>query len=668
MSNPLLQPSVLPFGIPDYAVLTAADYVNAVQVGIDEQNAELQRLLEVEDPATFENTIQAFALTGETLRRALQAFNSVKPAHGTDDILEAAGRIDQLVSAHSDEVRLDQELYARLSQAGGDRLVGEDARLREEVLRVFRHAGVEVPAEDLPRLREINAELARLGTEYSRRLLAGQNAAAVHFDDIMDLSGLSEPEVAAAAQAADTAGLEGGYLIPLVLPTGQPALERLTQAASRKRIFEASVTRGQSAEHGTLEVARQMALLRAERAGLLGFSSHAEYVIEAQTAPSLVDVNERVSALAERAVANAREEHTTLEKYASLPVNPWDWAYYSNLVKRDRFDLDTTALRPWFELDAVLERGVFEAAGRLYGISLHERFDLPVYHPDIRVWEVRDADGAALGLYLGDFFARPTKTGGAWMTSIRDGVRAHGELPIVTNTLNLPSPGTGPSLLSLDEVRTLFHEFGHALHGLFSDATYAQLAGTNVPRDFVEYPSQVNEMWALHPEIIENYARHVETGEPLPAETLARIHATAHWGEGFSTTEYLAAVVLDLAWHSLAPGDEVEDALEFEDRALRDAGLDPEFVPARYRTGYFKHIFDGGYSAGYYSYIWSEILDADTVEWFAENGGLRRENGRHFRDELLSRGNTRDPLDSFRAFRGRDPLIGPLLARRGLGE
>ncbi|GHD12054.1 M3 family metallopeptidase [Zhihengliuella salsuginis] len=668
MSNPLLHPSILPFGMPDYSVLTADDYVEAVLAGIGEQNAELQHLLRVEEPATFENTIQAFALTGETLRRALQAFHSVKPAHGTEEILEAGARIRQFVSAHHDEVHLDRDLYARLSESDGEGLEGEDARLREEVLRDFRHAGAEVPVADAPRLREINAELARLGSEYSRRLLAGRNAAAVYFEDLVDLSGLSESDVGSAAQAASAAGYDGGYLITLVLPTGQPALERLTQAASRKRIYEASVTRGQDGVHGTLELARQMSLLRAERAGLMGFSNHAEYVIEAQTAPSLDAVQERLRGLAERAMANAREEHARLEEYAALPVNPWDWAYYSNLVKRDEFDLDASALRPWFELDSVLEHGVFEAARRLYGVTCHERFDLPVYHQEIRVWEVRNSDGTALGLYLGDFFARPTKAGGAWMNSIRDGARAHGELPVVTNTFNFSSPGDGPALLSLDEVNTLFHEFGHALHGLFSEAIYPRLAGTKVPRDFVEYPSQVNEMWALWPEIVESYARHFETGEPLPPETLPRIEAASLWGEGFATTEYLAAAVLDLAWHLLAPGDEVEDVLEFEDRALRDAGLDPDLVPPRYRTGYFKHIFDGGYSAGYYSYIWSQILDADTVEWFRENGGLLPENGQRFRAELLSRGNTRDPLDSFRAFRGRDPQIEPLLARRGLSD
>ncbi|MBG6083466.1 M3 family metallopeptidase [Zhihengliuella flava] len=669
MSNPLREPSLLPFGMPDYAVLTAEHYLEAVTAGIREQEAEVQAITTAAGEPTFENTLVPYALSGETLRRALQAFYNVKPSHGTDDLLDAAAEIQSLVTEHHDALHLNADLYARLAAVDAGDLAGEDARLREEILRAFRHAGADVQGTDRRRLKELNAELTQLGSTYSRKLLAGQNAAAVHFEDLVDLTGLSESDVASAAQAAVDAGYDGGYLLTLVLPTGQPLLDRLTQASSRKRLFEASVTRGQAGEHATLDIARRMAELRAERAGILGYSNHAEYVIDAQTAPNLEAVRDQLATLIPRAVENARAEHLALEQYAGLPVHAWDWAYYSGLVKQERYDLDQAALRPWFELNQVLEHGVFEAARRLYGITCHERFDLPVYHPDVRVWEVRNGDGSALGLYLGDFFARATKAGGAWMNSIRDGIGAFGELPVVTNNFNYapPAPGT-PSLLSLDEVRTLFHEFGHALHGLFSEARYPQLAGTHVPRDFVEYPSQVNEMWALHPELVAGYARHVETGAALPDGTLEKIEAAALWGEGYATTEYLSAAVLDLAWHSLGPGETVEDPLAFEDEALRDAGLDPDLVPSRYRTGYFKHIFDGGYAAGYYSYIWSEILDADTVDWFTENGGLQRACGDEFRSQLLSRGNTRDPMDSFRAVRGRDPRVEPLLIRRGLTD
>ncbi|WP_309079695.1 M3 family metallopeptidase [Zhihengliuella sp.] len=668
MSNPLLQPSLLPFQMPDFAGITAEHYVEAVRVGIEEQRAQLRTIATDGSEPTFENTIEAFELSGETLRRAVQAFGVVKPSHGTEDVLVAHHEIQRMLSAHHDDVHLDGRLYARLSAAPSDGLEPEAARLREETLRRFRQAGADVDPGTQERLRELNAELSELSTEFSRRQLAGQNAAAVHFEDVMDLQGLSEAEISSAAAAALAAGYGGGYLLTLVLPTGQPALARLNQASSRKRIFEASVGRGQAGEHATLHLARDMAQLRAVRAGLLGYGTHAEYVLEAQTAPSLEAVRERLHGLAERAMANARAEHEQLEQYAELPVRPWDWSFYSELVQRDRYHLDTAALRPWFELNAVLERGVFEAAHQLYGLTFAERFDLPTYHPDVRVWEVYNEDGSALGLFLGDFFARPTKAGGAWMNSLRLGAGAFFELPVVVNNLNIAPPGNGPALLSLDEVRTLFHEFGHALHGLFSTATYPSLAGTSVPRDFVEYPSQVNEMWALHPRILETYAFHYETGEPLPEGAADAIEDAALWGEGYATTEYLAAALLDLAWHTLTPGEHVDDVPAFEDRVLRDAGLDPDLVPPRYRTGYFKHIFDGGYAAGYYSYIWSQILDADTVEWFAEHGGLTRANGDRFREELLSRGNTRDPLDSFRALRGRDPEIGPLLARRGLAD
>ncbi|GAA3693954.1 M3 family metallopeptidase [Zhihengliuella alba] len=668
MSNPLLQPSLLPFQMPDFAGIAADHYVEAIRAGIEEQSDQLRALCADTAEPTFENTIEAFELTGETLRRAVQAFGVVKPSHGTEEVLAAHAEIQRMLSAHHDDVHLDARLYARLCQAPSEGLEPEQARLREETLRRFRQAGADVDPEAQQRLRELNAELSELSAEFSRRQLAGQNAAAVHFEDPADLQGLSDAETSAAAAAALSAGYDGGYLLTLVLPTGQPALARLNQASSRKRLFEASVGRGQDGEYATLHLARDMAQLRAVRADLLGYANHAEYVLESQTAPSLEAVRERLLGLAERAMANARAEHELLEQYAELPVRPWDWSFYSELVKRDRYNLDTAALRPWFELNAVLERGVFEAAHQLYGLTFAERYDLPTYHPDVRVWEVYNEDGSALGLFLGDFFARPTKAGGAWMNSLRLGASAFFELPVVVNNSNIAPPGNGPALLSLDEVRTLFHEFGHALHGLFSAARYPSLAGTAVPRDFVEYPSQVNEMWALHPRILATYAFHYETGEPLPEGTAEAIESAALWGEGYATTEYLAAALLDLAWHTLAPGEHIDDVPAFEDQVLRDAGLDPDLVPPRYRTGYFKHIFDGAYAAGYYSYIWSQILDADTVEWFEENGGLERANGDRFRHELLSRGNTRDPLDSFRALRGRDPEIGPLLARRGLGD
>jgi len=666
VTNPLLRPRELAFGLPDFAAIDPPHYLEAVRVGIDEHRDELRAIRENLDPPTFANTILAFELSGQTLRRALHVFGSVKPSHGTPPILDAHAQIQRLVTAHQDEVLLDRALYDRLRACPTDELEGEDARLVAETLRRFRQAGADISASEQERLRDINARLSELSTEYSRRQLAGQNAAAVLFEHQEELEGLTAGEINAARRAAEDAGHDTGYLVTLLLPTRQPVLERLTRSASRRRVFDASLQRGLDGEFATLDLARDMALLRAERAHLLGVDTHADHVMEDQTAPSLAAVRERLASLAERAIANARREHAILEEVAGEPVRPWDWAYWSAVVRRDRYEVDAAALRPWFELDRVLEHGVFGAARKLYGLEFSERSDLVLHHPDARAWEVTDADGSTLGLFIGDFFARSTKAGGAWMNSILLGAHAVDERPVVTNNLNISRPADGPVLLSLAEVTTLFHEFGHALHGLFSAGAYPSLAGTAVPRDFVEYPSQVNEMWLLWPEIVDDYARHHQTGEPLPDGALQRIRDAELWGEGFATTEYLSAALLDLAWHSLQSGQAVDDVLAFEDRVLRDAGLDPDLVPPRYRTGYFKHIFDGGYAAGYYSYIWSEILDADTVEWFNDHGGLSRDNGDRFRDEILSRGNTRDPMESFRCLRGRDPDPAPLLARRGL--
>ncbi|GAA4378447.1 M3 family metallopeptidase [Paeniglutamicibacter cryotolerans] len=667
MPNPLLERSPLPYELPDFPLIGPADYLQAATLGAREQLTELALLATDASPATFETTFVALERSGQLLRRTLMAYSNVLPSHGTAELLDIDARMQALSNAHHDAIHLDGDLYARLLQVDASALRGEDARLVEQTLRDFRQAGAELQPAAKEALRSLNASITELSSTYSRRLLAGLNDAAVHFDSAADLAGLDAAALENAAAAALAAGYEGGYLITMILPTAQPVLEQLELSATRRRIFEASLNRGTAGEHKTIDIGARMAELRADRAALLGYATHADYALAAQTAPSLAAVRERLAALVPAALANARTEADILSAATGSPIRPWDWAFRSAAVARDRYAVDRAALRPWFELDKVITDGVFAAATGLYGITFTERPDLPVMHPDVRTWEVANVDGSALGLFTGDYFARPTKAGGAWMNSIRDGASLLGELPVVTNNLNIPAPAPGaPALLSLDELTTVFHEFGHALHGLFSAATYPSLAGTNVPRDFVEYPSQVNEMWATWPELAHRYAVHHETGEALPEGILEKLDAASLWGEGFATTEYLGAAVLDLAWHSLTTGQRVEDPLSFERDALLEAGLDPELVPPRYRTGYFKHVFDGGYAAGYYSYIWSEVLDADTVEWFKENGGLSRSAGEVFRNELLARGNTRDPLESYRAFRGRDARIEPLLERRGL--
>lgn len=671
MANPFLAPSELPYGLPDFAAITDEDYLPAFEAGMTEQRAEVDAILG-SGPPTFANTIEALELSGRTLDRVSRVFFSRAGAHTTPRIEEVRAAVAPMLAAHADAIALDPRLFARIAELHGRReelgLDPESLRLLERHHRDAVRAGAELGEADKERLSAINAELSSLSTTFSGRLLAGANAAAVHVHDPAKLDGMSPGAISAAAAAAKDRGHGSGFLITLVLPTGQPVLESLTDRELRREIFEASVGRGaQGDENDTRDVVLRLAALRAERARLLGFPSHAAYVIDDNTAGSVDAVAAMLADLAPPAMRNADAEAADLAAIAGHALEPWDWAFYAERVRRERYEVDAALLRPYLELERVLQHGVFHAAEELYGIQFHERHDLPTYHPDVRYWEVFDADGTPLGLYGGDYHARESKRGGAWMNALVPQAGLLGTRPVVMNTLNIAKPAEGePTLLTIDEVRTLFHEFGHALHGLFSAVRYPTFSGTSVPRDFVEFPSQVNEMWLERPEILGRYARHHETGEPLPPELLEKLLASRAYGEGYRTTEYLAASLLDQAWHTLSVDDTVEDVLAFEAEALRKAGIAHPLVPPRYRSTYFNHVFAGGYSAGYYSYIWSEVLDADTVEWFAENGWLRRENGDHFRRELLSKGGSVDAMEAYRAFRGRDPEIRPLLERRNL--
>ncbi|GAA2197406.1 M3 family metallopeptidase [Sinomonas flava] len=669
MGNPLLSPSPLPYGLPPFAGLREEDYAEAVRAGLTEHLAEIEAITGSDEAADFENTAVAMERAGTLLNRAVSAFMTLVSSHGTDGIRALETELMPELSAHEDAVYLNRALHERFAAIPTGGLDEESARLVSEWLAAFRRAGIVLDDVGQARLRAINAELSRLGTEYGQRVARGINEAAVVVVDESELAGMPEDDRASAAEAARAAGHESGWLLTLIQPTGQPHLAVLEDRRLRRRIFEASVARGSSGgATDVLGLVTDMARLRAEKAALLGFADFAELAVDDQTAASIAAVRGMLAQLAPAAVRNAAAEAEVLARAAGHELEPWDWDFYSAKVRREKYSVDEQALRPYLELDRVLEDGAFYAAGQLFGLTFRERDDLVGYHEDVRVWEVLDADGDGLGLFLGDYFARPTKRGGAWMNSLVEQSRLLGLRPVVVNNLNVPKPAPGePALLTLDELRTVFHEFGHALHGLLSDVAYPRFSGTNVPRDFVEYPSQVNEMWMFAPEVVRNYARHHATGEPLGAAVLERLDAARLWGEGFATTEYLGAAVLDLAWHSLHAGEEPGDPVAFEAKALADAGVAVPLVPPRYRTGYFQHIFAGGwYAAGYWSYIWSEVLDADTVEWFRENGGLTRANGDAFRRELLSRGNSRDPLASFRAFRGRDADVGPLLARRGL--
>ncbi|MHA6792036.1 M3 family metallopeptidase [Pseudonocardia bannensis] len=674
--NPFLTPSELPYQLPDFSRIADGHYRPAFDQGMAEQRAEVEAIATAPEPATFENTIVALERSGRTLQRVSTVFFSRASAHTNPAIERIQEEIAPELAAHRDAIALDPRIFARIRDLHSRRdelgLDPESYRLLERYHTDAVRAGAELGETDQQRLRELNAELSTLSTVFGTRLLAEANDSAVPVDDPARLDGLSPDAISAAASAATARGRDG-HLITLVLPTGQPALASLTDRGLREQLFTASVRRGgRGNAHDTTELVRRMTALRAERARLLGYPNHAAYVIEDNTAGSVDAVTEMLAGLAPAAAENAEAEAAELERAAGHEIQPWDWSFYAERVRRERFDLDAAELRPYLELERVLHDGVFHAAGLLYGLRFAERHDLPMYHEDVRVWEVfqEGPDGdEPLGLFGADLYARESKRGGAWMNALVSQSGLLGTRPVVMNTLNISRAGAGePTLLTFDEVTTLFHEFGHALHGLFSDVRYPMFSGTGVPRDFVEYPSQVNEMWALWPEILANYARHHETGEPLPPELIERLLAGRQYGEGFATTEYLAAALLDQAWHTLDADDKVDDVQRFETEALAAAGIALPTVPPRYRSTYFNHIFAGGYSAGYYSYIWSEVLDADTVEWFKSNGGLRRENGDTFRRELLSRGGSVDAMEAYRAFRGRDPEIAPLLARRGLAR
>jgi peptidyl-dipeptidase Dcp len=677
--NPFATPSDLPFQLPPFDRIDVAHFRPAFDVGMAAQRAEVDAIAENPEPATFENTLEALERCGRLLTRVSYVFYNLTSSLSSDAIDAVEAEIAPLMSAHNDAIRLDPRLWTRIAAIHEQRaalgLDEERNRLLDRYHKDFVRSGAALEEGPKTRLKEINSELSSLTAEFKRRLLTDTNDLAVHVADVAELDGLSDGEIAAAREAAVARGLDG-YLVTLVLPTAQPALARLRNRSVRERLHTASATRGlRGNDNDTRETLTRMVALRAERAVLLGYPDHASYVVADQTAGTLDAVTTMLGGLVAPAVRNAQTEAAELEALLvadgeSAPLQPWDWSFYADQVRRDRYAVDTAALKPWFELRRVVDDGVFFAATSLYGLGFRRRTDLPTYHPDVEVYDVTGPDGAALGLFLADWYARDSKRGGAWMSSFVGQSGLLGTGPVIVINLNIPKPPAGePTLLTLDELRTAFHEFGHVLHGLLSDVRYPRLAGTSVPRDFVEFPSQVNEMWAFEPPVLARYAVHHETGEPLPADRVEALLAAQVYGEGQATTEYLAAALLDLEWHRLAgdaatvAADDVED---FEANALERNGIAVRLVPPRYRTSYFSHVFAGGYSAGYYSYIWSEVLDADTVEWFREQGGLQREAGAVFARELLSRGGARDPMEAFAAVRGRPPVIEPLLARRGL--
>ncbi|GAB2935593.1 M3 family metallopeptidase [Nonomuraea fastidiosa] len=652
--NPFFAPSDLPYELPPFAEIREEHYLPAFERGMAEQLEEVEAIAGSSEPPTFENTITALERSGRILDRTTTVFFSVASSNTTDGIMEIEKQISPQLTRHSDAILLNRRLWERIKQVTTDD--PEESWLLEKYRQDFIRAGADLSEPQQERLRELNEELSRLSTEFAQSLLKATTESALVVTDPKELDGFDEAKIESLRKD------DGTYVLPLLNFTAQPGLSQLTDRDVRRRLYELSVGRAP----GNFAIAAKMAALRAERAALLGFPNHAAYVVADQTAKTVEAVEEMLGQLVGPAMRNAKKEAEALAEQAGFPIEPWDWPYYTEKVRQARYDFDDAAMRPYFELNRVYRDGVFFAATKLYGITFTERPDLGGYHPDVTVFEVSNEDGSPLGLFVLDPYARPNKRGGAWMNNLVDQSFLFGTKPVVMNNLNVTKPASGPTLLTYDEVTTAFHEFGHALHGLFSQVRYPRVSGTKVPRDFVEYPSQVNEMWATWPEVLANYAKHHETGEPMPAELVEKLKAAETFNQGFKTVEYLAATLLDWAWHKLAPGETVEDPEAFEAAALEAAGVAYPLIRPRYRTNYFAHIFSGGYAAGYYSYIWSEVLDAESVEWFKENGGLTRANGDHFRRELLSRGGSLDPLTAFKNFRGREPGIGPLLARRGL--
>lgn len=677
--NPFLVESSLPYHLPDFTTIAAEHFGPALEAGIAEQRDDVAAIAADPAPPTFANTVDALERSGAVLQRVTAVLSHLTSADTNDDLREIEAVWTPQLTAHRTAILTDEALFARLDHlhrnADDLGLTTEQRHLVQRLHTDFRRAGAGLTPEVAARIAEIDTELSELTTRFGNGLLDESNARALHLREESELDGLDDAQRAAARAAAADRGLDG-WLLTLVLPTPQPALASLRVRDVRRRLHEAAVGRGTATGTAGIGLAARIARLRAERAALSGHEHHAAYVTADLTAGSV----ERIDALLDRIIGAAvrlmesdAAELTELLRAdlgdPSATLEPWDWAYYAERLRAERHDLDTDALRAYFPLEQVLQDGVFAAATELYGVTFRRRDDLVGPHPQALVFEVHDADDSGLGLFIGDYFARPSKRGGAWMNTLVDQSHLLGRRPVVCNTMNVPPPAPGePALLTLGEVKTMFHEFGHALHGLFADSSHPRTSGTSVARDFVEFPSQVNEMWLDDPAVMARFARHYSTGEPLAAEVVTRIRDAAAFNQGWRTVEHVAAVCLDQAWHRLTVDEAaaIDDPLAFEAAALAERGLDLRLVPPRYRTGYFNHIFASGYSAGYYSYLWSEVLDADTVEWFSEQDRPLRELGDHFRSTLLSRGSSRPELESYREFRGRDPEPEAMLRRKGL--
>lgn len=668
--NPLLVESSLEYFAPDFSKIKDEHYRPALLKGMELQAERIKAIAENPQAPTFENTLLALEKSGEELGRARRVFGALASAHTNDTLKNIQRELSPKFAAHSDAIYLNESLFGKIKSLYEQRenlgLDAESKKLLEHYYENFVISGANLSAKDKETLKEYNSELASLQTEFNQTLLEGNLAASQVFTDKKALEGLSEETL----KGLETE--EGKWKVPTFNTTQQPLLVDLKNRETRKQIFEATENRTNGGKHNTNDIVKKIALLRAKKANLLGFKNYAEWSLQQTMVKNPENIYQFFKDLVPASVAKATNEAKEIQSQikstgGNFKLAPYDWNFYAEQVRKAKYDLDENEIKPYFELKNALENGVFYAATKLYGITFKERKDIPVYHPDVVVYEIFEENGDKLGLFYGDFFARESKRGGAWMGNFVEQSKLLGKKPVIYNVCNYPKPANGaPALLSFDELTTLYHEFGHALHGFFANQQYVSLSGTSVARDFVELPSQFHENWALHPEILSNYAFHYQTKEAIPQSLVEKIKNASTFNQGYSFTEVLAAANLDLQWHTISSETKIDDVANFEKEALKKTGLLLEEVPPRYRSSYFAHIFGGGYGAGYYSYQWTEMLSHDAYAWFNENGGLTRANGQRFRDMILSRGNTLDYEKMYLDFRGKEPSNKPLLKARGL--
>ncbi|MGV3485481.1 MAG: M3 family metallopeptidase [Planctomycetaceae bacterium] len=685
VENALLKPSSLPYSAPDFAAVKTELFLPAFKAAMEAQLEEIRVIADQTEPASFENTLTAMERSGSALKRVQAVFFHLAGADTTPQIQEIEAEISPQLAAHSDDIYLNGQLFSRIDHLWQQRekldLNEEQSRLLKETYESFVRAGARLSKEQQARVREINERLSSLSTQFQTNLLAVTKERSVVVDQASQLEGMSTAEIAAAKEAAKAKGLDDKYLLSITNTTRQPVLVSLKDRSLRKRVWEASAYRAQGQEGGidNRPLVLELASLRAERAKLLGYANHAAFTLENQMAAKPDAAFEMLRDLVPQVVAKAKQEAEAIEALMRKDgieeaVQPWDWEYYAEKVRQEKYQVDESLVKPYFELESVLKNGVFFTMNQLYGIEFRERKDLPVYHPTVRVFDVLDASGNAFGLFYADYYERDSKRGGAWMDALISQSKLLDQAPVIVNVMNIPRPADGqPTLISLDNVTTMFHEMGHAVHGLFSAVTYPTLSGTNVPRDFVEFPSTFHEDWAIDPKVLKNFAKHHQTGEVIPDELLKKSIEASKFNQGFDTLEYLAAALLDLSWHTLAPGDAAALAAgpaatveDFEAKSLAEYDVDFAPVPPRYKSPYFAHVWSGGYSAGYYAYLWSEVLAADAFAHMKATGGLTAANGDAFRKAILSKGGSREVMQQYIDFRGQKPAVDALLKRRGL--